>query len=39
MGVEAARCVVFEDSDEGLTAARGAGMRVVDIRAYFDPVR
>lgn len=39
MGVEAGRCVVFEDSDEGLTAARAAGMRAVDIRGYFDPVR
>ena len=32
MGVEPGVCVVLEDSDEGLTAARRAGMRVVDVR-------
>ncbi len=39
MGVTAAACVVFEDSDEGLEGARSAGMRVVDIREYFVPLR
>jgi len=39
MGVAAADCVVFEDSDEGLERARRAGMRTVDIRAYFAPER
>lgn len=39
MGVAAADCVVFEDSDEGLEGARRAGMRRVDIRAYFAPER
>ena len=39
MGVAAADCVVFEDSDEGLEGARRAGMRTVDIRAYFAPER
>lgn len=39
MGVAAADCVVFEDSDEGLEGAHTAGMRAVDIRAYFAPER
>jgi beta-phosphoglucomutase-like phosphatase (HAD superfamily) len=39
MGVPAADCVVFEDSDEGLEAARSAGMRAIDIREYFAPQR
>jgi len=32
IGVIPADCIVFEDSDEGLEAARRAGMRSVDIR-------
>jgi beta-phosphoglucomutase-like phosphatase (HAD superfamily) len=32
LGVPAAACVVYEDSDQGVQAARRAGMRVVDIR-------
>ena len=32
MGVAAGRCVVFEDSDEGLEAARRAGMDARDVR-------
>ena len=32
MGVPAAECVVLEDSDEGLRAAKAAGMRAVDVR-------
>lgn len=32
LGVEATACVVLEDSDEGLQAARAAGMYPVDIR-------
>jgi HAD superfamily hydrolase (TIGR01549 family) len=39
MGVAAADCIVFEDTDEGLEGARRAGMRRVDIREYFAPVR
>ncbi len=39
MGVLAADCVVFEDSDEGLEGARLAGMRGIDIREYFSPAR
>lgn len=32
-------CIAFEDSDEGLKAARTAGMKTVDIREHFTPVR
>jgi beta-phosphoglucomutase-like phosphatase (HAD superfamily) len=39
MAVSPARCVVFEDSDEGLEGARTAGMRTIDIREYFAPQR
>jgi beta-phosphoglucomutase-like phosphatase (HAD superfamily) len=33
------RAVVFEDSDEGLEAARRAGMRAYDIRQVWSPMR
>jgi beta-phosphoglucomutase-like phosphatase (HAD superfamily) len=39
MSVAAADCIVFEDTDEGLEGALRAGMRRVDIREYFAPVR
>jgi HAD superfamily hydrolase (TIGR01549 family) len=39
MKVEPAGCVVFEDSNEGLKAARRAGMRGIDIRGYYVPAR
>lgn len=32
LGAEPARCVVFEDSDLGIEAARRAGMAAVDVR-------
>lgn len=32
MGVEPAKCVVFEDADFGIQAARAAGMDAVDVR-------
>ena len=32
--VEPARCVVYEDADLGIEAARRAGMQVVDIRSW-----
>ena len=32
MGVPAVKCVVFEDADVGIQAARDAGMDVVDVR-------
>ena len=35
MGVSAIDCLVFEDGDPGIQAAKSAGMMVVDIREYF----
>ncbi len=32
MGVPPAKCVVFEDADFGIQAARDAGMAAVDVR-------
>ena len=37
MGVRPERCVVFEDTDEGLEAARAAGMDGRDIRVVWRP--
>ena len=34
LGVHPTDCVVFEDADFGIQAARDAGMKVIDIRAY-----
>ena len=34
MGVEPKYCVVFEDGDPGIRAAKSAGMMTVDIRRY-----
>jgi HAD superfamily hydrolase (TIGR01509 family) len=34
LGVEAAKCVVFEDTDIGLEAARRAGMPGIDVRPW-----
>jgi HAD superfamily hydrolase (TIGR01509 family) len=34
LGVNAAGCVVFEDTDIGLEAARRAGMRGIDVRPW-----
>jgi HAD superfamily hydrolase (TIGR01509 family) len=39
MKVEPDRCVVFEDSNEGLEAAQRAGMRGIDIRESYTPQR
>jgi HAD superfamily hydrolase (TIGR01509 family) len=33
IGVPAAECLAFEDTDDGVTAARAAGATVVDVRA------
>jgi beta-phosphoglucomutase-like phosphatase (HAD superfamily) len=38
LGVTAADCLVFEDSDEGLAAAYAAGMNSVDVRDLRSPV-
>ncbi|RSS76844.1 HAD family phosphatase [Streptomyces sp. WAC06614] len=32
LGVPAARCLAYENTDEGVTAARAAGMHVIDVR-------
>ena len=37
LSVDSARCVVFEDTDIGLEAARRAGMVGVDVRAWLPP--
>jgi HAD superfamily hydrolase (TIGR01509 family) len=34
LNADPARCVVYEDSDEGISAACAAGMRVIDVRPY-----
>ena len=37
LNADPARCVVFEDTDIGLEAARRAGMAGVDVRAWLPP--
>lgn len=37
--VEPARCLVYEDGDLGLEAARAAGMDAIDVRPHFRPAR
>ena len=37
LGVDPVHCHVFEDSDEGLEAARRAGMAATDIRPFYQP--
>jgi HAD superfamily hydrolase (TIGR01509 family) len=37
LGVDPARCVVFEDTDIGLEAARRAGIPGVDVRKWLPP--
>jgi beta-phosphoglucomutase family hydrolase len=37
LNVEPAKCVVFEDTDIGLEAARRAGMHGVDVRRWLPP--
>jgi beta-phosphoglucomutase family hydrolase len=39
MGVPAAECLVYEDADLGLEAARRAGMRSFDVRTIYKPRR
>jgi beta-phosphoglucomutase-like phosphatase (HAD superfamily) len=39
MKVEPTRCIVFEDSNEGLEAAHRAGMSAIDIREFYSPQR
>ena len=37
LGIEPHRCLVLEDSHEGLLAAHRAGMRAIDIRQHWTP--
>lgn len=37
LGVSPEQCIVYEDADLGLEAARAAGMEAVDVRPHFDP--
>jgi HAD superfamily hydrolase (TIGR01509 family) len=39
LDIPASECVVFEDADLGVEAARRAGMRCVDIRQFFQAKR
>lgn len=39
LGVEPSRCVVWEDSDLGIEAARRAGMTWIDVRSFHTPRR
>ncbi len=39
LGVAAERCIVFEDADLGVEAARRAGMPCVDVRTFYTPRR
>lgn len=39
LGARPERCVVWEDSDLGLEAARRAGMEWIDVRAFHQPAR
>jgi len=36
LGVPPADCIVYEDGDPGIVAARAAGMRVIDVRVLWD---
>jgi beta-phosphoglucomutase family hydrolase len=39
LGVEPKDCVVYEDTDPGLEAARRAGMAHIDVRTFYTPRR
>jgi beta-phosphoglucomutase family hydrolase len=39
LGVEPKHCLVYEDTDPGLEAARRAGMGHVDVRQFYTPRR
>ncbi|MCU0708205.1 MAG: HAD-IA family hydrolase [Pirellula sp.] len=39
LGVVPEACLVFEDSDLGIEAARRAGMEWIDVRSFFSPKR
>ena len=39
MQIDARHCLVFEDADLGIEAARRAGMPCIDVRSFFTPRR
>lgn len=39
IGVEPRQCLVYEDADLGIEAARRAGMDVIDVRTFYRPRR
>ena len=39
LGTAAEHCVVFEDADLGVEAARRAGMHCIDVRTFYTPQR
>jgi beta-phosphoglucomutase family hydrolase len=36
LGVNPSECMAFEDGEHGMTAARSAGMWVLDVKPYYD---
>ncbi|WP_053405674.1 HAD family phosphatase [Persicobacter sp. CCB-QB2] len=38
MGVPYEKCLVFEDGEHGITAAKALGMEVIDVREYLETV-
>lgn len=39
LGIAATDCLVFEDADLGVEAAKRAGMRCIDVREFHQPIR
>lgn len=39
LGVDASECIVFEDADLGVEAAKRAGMKCIDVREFYQPTR
>jgi beta-phosphoglucomutase family hydrolase len=39
LGVAPTDCLVYEDTDPGIEAARRAGMKAVDVRSFYTPRR
>jgi beta-phosphoglucomutase family hydrolase len=39
LGIAPSDCLVYEDTDPGIEAARRAGMKAVDVRSFYTPRR